>query len=299
MTRYFAGRFWRTGAEPFTVQPVHVVSARHSTPAPSAFDHLTLATRNLHDSGNAILMRNPLAILAASFDRLGRHETAATTGGFAFSPLHTARVNEINTTIAHLRDVLGDKTYELLARKGEAMTTGETAMIRLGPNRPGPNRTERCRSVRCSGRGMGMRHAVESQNYGIDTANASGRIVAGVLASLAELGLELGRERRAAAREARRARGQSVRRPRTLKSDKAALAPRMREAGEPVPVIAETLGSAAPRCIGRSQRADPRHSRVGVYRDRLWCRGPFICAAYGRPFDPWQHASQLPRTRRV
>jgi hypothetical protein len=39
---------------------------------------------------------------------------------------------------------------------------------------------------------MGMRHAVESQNYGIDTANASSRMVAGVLASLAELELELG-----------------------------------------------------------------------------------------------------------
>jgi hypothetical protein len=30
---------------------------------------------------------------------------------------------EINTTIAHLRDVLGDQTYESLARKGETMTT--------------------------------------------------------------------------------------------------------------------------------------------------------------------------------
>jgi hypothetical protein len=30
---------------------------------------------------------------------------------------------EINTTIAHLRDVLGDQTYESLARKGAAMTT--------------------------------------------------------------------------------------------------------------------------------------------------------------------------------
>ena len=37
-----------------------------------------------------------------------------------------------------------------------------------------------------------------------------GRMVAGVSASLAELELELGRERRSAAREARRARGQSV-----------------------------------------------------------------------------------------
>ena len=45
---------------------------------------------------------------------------------------------------------------------------------------------------------------------GMDTTNATGRMVAGVLASLAELELELGRERRAAAREARRSRGQHI-----------------------------------------------------------------------------------------
>ena len=30
---------------------------------------------------------------------------------------------EITTAIAHLRDVLGDQTYESLARKGETTTT--------------------------------------------------------------------------------------------------------------------------------------------------------------------------------
>ena len=36
-------------------------------------------------------------------------------------------VPEINTAIAHLRDVLGDQTYESLARKGETMTTAAMA----------------------------------------------------------------------------------------------------------------------------------------------------------------------------
>ena len=35
----------------------------------------------------------------------------------------TAALPEFNTTIAHLREVLGDRTYESLARKGESMTT--------------------------------------------------------------------------------------------------------------------------------------------------------------------------------
>ena len=66
--------------------------------------------------------------------------------------------------------------------------------------------------------------------------------MAGVLASLAELELELGRERRAAAREARRARGQHIGRPKSLDESKAALARRMHASGEPVTTIAATLG---------------------------------------------------------
>ena len=83
---------------------------------------------------------------------------------------------------------------------------------------------------------------LRSLREGIDTSNATGRMVAGVLASLAELELELGRERRAAAREARRARGQAIGRPKALDKSKAALTRRMHTSGEPVSTIAATLG---------------------------------------------------------
>ena len=83
---------------------------------------------------------------------------------------------------------------------------------------------------------------MKSLREGIDTANATGRMVAGVLASLAELELELGRERRAAAREARRARGQHVGRPKALDKSKAALPQRMHRSGESASTIANTLG---------------------------------------------------------
>ncbi len=64
---------------------------------------------------------------AALFDRLvlGRLEPAATIAGFALSPLAATALPEINTAIAHLREVLGEATYESLARKGETMTTAE------------------------------------------------------------------------------------------------------------------------------------------------------------------------------
>jgi DNA invertase Pin-like site-specific DNA recombinase len=79
---------------------------------------------------------------------------------------------------------------------------------------------------------------LRSLREGIDTSNATGRMVAGVLASLAELG----RERRAAARKARRARGQSIGRPEAPDKSKAALAQRMHASGESAGTIAATLG---------------------------------------------------------
>jgi DNA invertase Pin-like site-specific DNA recombinase len=67
-------------------------------------------------------------------------------------------------------------------------------------------------------------------------------MVAGVLASLAELELELGKERRTAARDARRARGQSIGRPKALTDEKVAQARRMHDSGESATTIATTLG---------------------------------------------------------
>jgi predicted ATPase len=91
----------------------------------SAFDHLTLSIRSYLDAGETTTIRVPLAVLAALFDRLGRHEPAATIAGFALSPIAETGFPEITTAITHLRDVLGEATYESLAHKGEAMTTAE------------------------------------------------------------------------------------------------------------------------------------------------------------------------------
>lgn len=113
------------------------------------------------------------------------------------------------------------------------------AIVVVGIDRLGRNAAEVMTTIR----DLGERNIVlRSLREGIDTSNATGRMVAGVLASLAELELELGRERRAAAREARRARGQSIGRPKALDPSKAALARRMQAAGEPVSTIATTLG---------------------------------------------------------
>jgi predicted ATPase len=102
-----------------------LLEAAHRDPL-AAFDYVTLAIRNFHDSGHTANMRVAQAMLAVLFDRLGRYQAAATIAGFAFSPL-TAALPEFSTAIAHLRDVLGDQTYETRARTGETMTTAAIA----------------------------------------------------------------------------------------------------------------------------------------------------------------------------
>jgi DNA invertase Pin-like site-specific DNA recombinase len=118
------------------------------------------------------------------------------------------------------------------AREGDAIVV-------VGIDRLGRNAAEVMTTIRDLGeRGIVLR----SLREGIDTSNAAGRMVAGVLASLAELELELGKERRTASRDARRARGQSIGRPKALDASKTALARRMHAAGEPATTIASALG---------------------------------------------------------
>ena len=122
------------------------------------------------------------------------------------------------------------------AREGDVIVV--QGIDRLGRN---------CAEVMTTIRDLGQRGIVlRSLREGIDTSNATGRMVAGVLASLAELELDLGRERRAAAKAARRARGLPIGRPRKLTADKLAWAERQRAAGEPVSVIAESCGVSVP-----------------------------------------------------
>jgi hypothetical protein len=47
--------------------------------------------------------------------------------GFTRDPFTVAAFPELTTAITHLRDVLGEPTYEQLARKGETMTLAEIA----------------------------------------------------------------------------------------------------------------------------------------------------------------------------
>ena len=77
---------------------------------------------------------------------------------------------------------------------------------------------------------------------GIDTATPTGRAVAGIMATLAELELELGKERRAAARESRRARDLPATKPHKLTADRQEQLRRLAATGEPVAELAAAFG---------------------------------------------------------
>jgi hypothetical protein len=51
--------------------------------------------------------------------------TVAIIAGYAIKPATTGWIPKLSAAITQLRDVLGEATYESLARKGETMTTAE------------------------------------------------------------------------------------------------------------------------------------------------------------------------------
>jgi hypothetical protein len=109
-----------------------------------AFDFLTIAIRNYHDSGSFLLMHGPLAILGTLLDRLGDYQPAATVVGFAAGAATLQTLPELPTAIAHLRELLGDSVYESFADTGARMSNAEIVNYAFG-------QIDRARAVLASG----------------------------------------------------------------------------------------------------------------------------------------------------
>ncbi|MCH9731681.1 MAG: recombinase family protein [Actinomycetia bacterium] len=77
---------------------------------------------------------------------------------------------------------------------------------------------------------------------GIDTATPTGRAIAAIMATLAELELELGRERRASSRDSRRSRRLPATKPPKLSLDRQEQLRRLAATGEPVHELAVAFG---------------------------------------------------------
>lgn len=117
------------------------------------------------------------------------------------------------------------------AREGDTITV--TALDRLGRSLTHVIATIDCLTER------GI--VLKSLREGIDYSTSTGKLVASIFAALAEYERSLINERAAAAREAARARGRQVGRPKALTDETAALARQMRAGGVPVPQIAQQL----------------------------------------------------------
>jgi DNA invertase Pin-like site-specific DNA recombinase len=84
--------------------------------------------------------------------------------------------------------------------------------------------------------------ALRSLREGVDTSTPTGRAVVQIMATVAELEMELGRERRSASREARIARGLPATCPPKLDREQAARLVRLYENGEPVAELEQMFG---------------------------------------------------------
>jgi DNA invertase Pin-like site-specific DNA recombinase len=83
---------------------------------------------------------------------------------------------------------------------------------------------------------------VRSLREGVDTSTPTGRAVTSIMATIAELELELGKERRAASREARVARGLAATKPMKLGAAQQKRLLRLYQQGEPVSELTSMFG---------------------------------------------------------
>ena len=83
---------------------------------------------------------------------------------------------------------------------------------------------------------------VRSLREGVDTSTPTGRAVTSIMATIAELELELGKERRAASREARIARGLAATKPMKLDAVQQKRLLRLYQQGEPVGELISMFG---------------------------------------------------------
>jgi hypothetical protein len=86
-----------------------------------ALDLLKSAITSYHDSGDMLSLRSPLASLAVCLDRISQYEAAATIAGSARTGLTVAVVRALPSATAHLRQVLGDQRFDMLAAHGAAL----------------------------------------------------------------------------------------------------------------------------------------------------------------------------------
>lgn len=178
-------------------------------------------------------MSQTVAYVRVSTDRqsLEQQRDQLAAAGYADAPLHSDTLSgSAGTERPGYAEALG------------ALSDGDVLVV-VGIDRLGRSAAEVATTVAdLTQRGV----TVRALRDGVDTGTAAGRMIATVLAAMAELELELGRERRAASRAARRARGLNATRPHRIgATGRREIAERYRD-GEPLAHLMAVYG------VGRS-----------------------------------------------
>jgi DNA invertase Pin-like site-specific DNA recombinase len=156
---------------------------------------------------------------------LDRQLDALTAAGVKESNIYTDKISGAKNDRPGLTELLR------YMRPGDTVVVA--ALDRLGRSLSGIIRTVE----QLKERGVTLRSIKES----IDTSTDVGEMLLGIFATLAQYERSLINERAQQAREAAKARGQHTGRPKALTAKQAALACRMRDTGESIATILETL----------------------------------------------------------
>lgn len=167
------------------------------------------------------------ARVSTSGQELDAQLAALTGAGIEASRVFTDKLSgAVNTTRPGLAAMIN------YARAGDTVVV--TAIDRLGRSVAEVTRT----IADLGERGILLRALRE----GVDTGTPTGRAIAAIMATLAELELELGRERRAASRSSRRSRQLPATKPPKLGPERQEQLRRLAATGEPVTELAAAFG---------------------------------------------------------
>jgi DNA invertase Pin-like site-specific DNA recombinase len=186
------------------------------------------------------------ARVSTNGQNLDAQVTALTAAGVDADRIFTDKLSGVGTHRPGLAAMLN------YARDGDTVVV--TAIDRLGRSVAEVTRT-------ISGFGE-RRILLRALREGVDTGTPTGRAVAAIMATLAELELELGRERRAASRDSRRARSLPATKPARLTAERQQQLRRLAETGEPVHELAKAFGIS--RATAYRYLSAPKIQNAGV-----------------------------------
>jgi phosphoglycolate phosphatase-like HAD superfamily hydrolase len=106
------------------------LEAQHGDPD-AAWELFAGAIGGYRDAGDFESAKPPLASLAVFLSRIGRFESAAVIGGYSTNAMTENAIPELAATADHLRSVVGDERFDMLAAQARAMAPAEAVRFAL------------------------------------------------------------------------------------------------------------------------------------------------------------------------